>query len=103
MVDIEKFIKKRGNGGIIIGRKKIYTLAYVDDLAIIATTEKVLKKMLKTAEKYLEEKEMTLNVGKSKVLVFSKRDRGREERKWKWKEESKEEVEEFKYLEYTFL
>lgn len=90
IADIEEFLKKRGNGGV-------YTLAYADDLAIIATTEKELKRMIKTTEKYLEEKEMILNAEKSKVMVFSRRDRNKEERKWKWKEECIEEVEEFNW------
>lgn len=46
---------------------------------------------------------MIINAEKSKVLVFSKRDGNKEERKWKWKGESLEEVEEFKYLGYTFV
>lgn len=98
-----EFIRKRRNGGDTIGRKRFYSLAYADDLAILATTEKDLKRILKTLKKYLDEKEMILNAEKSKVLVFSRQDRNKEERKWKWKEESIEEIEEFKYQGYTFM
>lgn len=46
---------------------------------------------------------MILNVEKSKVLIFSRRDSNREKRQWKWKKENLEEVEELKYLGYTFM
>lgn len=103
IADVEEFFKKRGNGGVSIGRSRIYTLAYADDLAVMATEEKELRKMLKSLEKYFKEKEMILNVEKSKVLVFWKKDRDKGKRRCSWKEEEIEEVEEFKYLGYTFM
>lgn len=75
IADVEEFIKKKGNGGVTIGRKKIYTLAYANDLAIIATLEKDLRRMLKTLEKYLKEKELILNA--EKVLVWQTRKKQR--------------------------
>lgn len=103
IADVEEFLRKRGNGGASIGRSRFYTLAYADDLAVIATNENKLRRMLKSLGKYFKEKEMILNVEKSKVLVFSRKDRDRGKRKWRWKEEEIEEVEEFKYLGYTFM
>lgn len=103
IADVEEFLRKRGNGGASIGRSRFYTLAYADDLAVIATNENKLRRMLKSLGKYFKEKEMILNVEKSKVLVFSRKDRDRGKRKWRWKEEEIEEVEEFKYLGYTFI
>jgi len=54
--------------------------------------------MLKSLEKYFREKEMSLNVEKSKVLVFSRKDRNKKGRTWKWKKETLEEIDEFKYI-----
>jgi len=102
IADVEEFVKRRGSGGAQIGRKRIFTLAYADDLAALATEEDELKRMLKSLEKYFREKELSLNVEKSKVLVFSRKDRKKKGRTWKWKKEKLEEVEEFKYLGYTF-
>lgn len=96
IADVEEFLRKRGNGGASIGTSRFYTLAYADDLAVIATNENKLRRMLKSLGKYFKEKEMILNVEKSKVLVFSRKDRDRGKRKWRWKEEEIEEVEEFK-------
>lgn len=52
-------------------------------------------------ERYFREKELILNASKSKIL-FSKRDREKEKRSWKWKHEEIKEVVEFKYLGFTF-
>jgi len=101
IADVEEFMKRRGNGGAQIEKKRIFTLAYADDLAALATEEDELKRVLKSLEKYFREKEMSLNMKKSKVLVFSRKDRNKKGKTWKWKE-TLEEVDEFKYLGYTF-
>lgn len=103
IADVEEFLRKSSNGGVCIGRSRIYTLAYADDLAVMATEVTELKKMLRSLERYFREKELTLNVDKSKVLVFSKKDSDRGKRNWSWKEERIEEVEECRYLGYTFM
>lgn len=102
IADIEEILKKKGNGGVTIGRRRIYSLAYADDLAILATEQYELKRMIKSLERYFQEKEMMLNVEKSKVLVFSKKDGNKNKKQWKWQGENIEEVQEFKYLGYTF-
>lgn len=103
IADVEEYLRKRMNGGVSLGRRRIYTLAYADDLAVLATNEEDMKQMLKSLERYFKEKDMTLNANKSKVLVFCRQDRQKEERQWKWKEESIEEVDEFKYLGYVLF
>lgn len=40
---------------------------------MLAKSEKDMKKMLKNLEKYLEGKRLTLNAGKSKILLSAKR------------------------------
>lgn len=63
--------------------RKIYTLAYADiaDIAIMVEDEKGMKGIMGKLEKYLEEKGMELNVGKTKIM------RRRKGRKigWRWK------------------
>lgn len=73
IADVKDFLKKRQNGGARLGKRRIYTLAYVDDLAM-AETKKEMKKMLKSLERYLEEKELTLNADKSKMFFVRKRE-----------------------------
>lgn len=82
IADIEEYLKKRQNGGVTVGRKRIFTLTYADDLAVMAEIDKEMVRMLKSLERYFEEKRLTLNAQKSKVMVFCKKERERQERKW---------------------
>lgn len=76
IADVKKFLKKRQNGGVTIGRRKIYTLAYAD-LTMMAKMKRDMKKMLKSLERYFEEKRLTLNLNKSKILVLSLLQKGK--------------------------
>lgn len=40
----------------VIGKKKIWSLSYADDIALIATSEQELKRMMKKFKKYREER-----------------------------------------------
>lgn len=95
---MEEFLKKRLEGGTIIGKMKIFTLAYADDMAMMAESEKEMEKILRALKKYLEEKGLQLNTTKSKTMVCSKRDSGKHLGKWTWNNKNIEEVEEFKCI-----
>lgn len=79
--DIDEVLEKGGWGGVKLGGRKIYTLAYADDIAIMAEDEEGMKGIIGKLEKYLEKKGMELNVGKTKIM------RCRKGRKigWRWK------------------
>lgn len=69
--DLEKVLQEAQAGGIVIG-KKIWSLAYADGIALIPKTPEELKEMIGRMKRYLEKKELTLNVEKSKILTFKK-------------------------------
>lgn len=50
-----------------VGRERIYTLSYADDVVILAQREEDMKELLKRLEKYVEEKKQILNTEKSKI------------------------------------
>lgn len=50
----------------MIGEKKIYTLAYVDDVALL--DEERMKEMMGTLERYLEENSLDLNISNTKIM-----------------------------------
>jgi len=77
IADVEEKMKKGQIGDIRIGKESIWTLAYVDDLVIMAKSEEGMKEMLKRMERYLKGKKLQLNVEKTKMNMF------REERKKK--------------------
>jgi hypothetical protein len=85
-----------------VGREKVWSLAFADDMVIVAKSEREMKEMMRNLEKYVRKKKLEVNVEKTKIMVFSKRKRKNEESEWKWEESKIERVSEFKYLGYTF-
>ncbi|XP_025262551.1 golgin subfamily A member 6-like protein 22 [Camponotus floridanus] len=100
LADLEEEMKKVQEGGVVLGRKKIYSLSYADDVALMSTTPEGLKEMIERLGKYLEKKGLELNTEKSKIMVFRKGQGRRTRLEFKWKEEVIEEVKEFTYLGY---
>ena len=49
-------MEKGGWGGVRLGGKKVYTLAYVDDVAVLAEDEEGMKGMMARLERYLDGK-----------------------------------------------
>jgi len=88
-------------GGVRIEGKKIYTLAYADDVVILADREEELEAMIRRLERYMEGKDLELNVEKTKIVGFRKAGGRMRERVWKWKGKRIEVVNEFKYLGYV--
>lgn len=87
-------------GGVKIGDKRIYTLAYADDIVLLMEEEKGMRTMIGRLEEYLDRKRLELNAEKTKIMRF-KRGGGRMKKKeWRWKEKRMEEVKEFSYLGY---
>lgn len=86
----------------MIGREKIWSLAYADDLVLLAMSPQELKEMMGSLKKYLEKKELNLNAEKSKMLIFRKGRSQRKKEEWKWGDENIEEVKDFKYLGFHF-
>ena len=100
--DLDEKLAAGQAGGVVVGKTKVWTLAYADDVAMVAKEEREMKEMLKELEKYTERKKLTVNVEKSKIMVF-KKGRGKKEKfKWVWRNEEIEEVKEFRYLGYQF-
>lgn len=100
--DLEEKLRRGQAGGVLIGREKIWSLAYADDIALLAKHPQDLKEMMGRMKRFLEGKELLLNTEKSKVITF-KRGRGQKKKEeWKWGDERIEEVKNFKYLGYHF-
>ena len=66
----------------MVGRNKFWTLAYADDIVLLAYEEKEMKKIMRRLEKYLDRKKLQLNEENSKIMVFRKG--GRKKRKTEW-------------------
>lgn len=58
MTDLESFIKKGGWEGVIVKGKRIYFLAYADDVVLIADEEDDMRAMMARLGNYLEGKDL---------------------------------------------
>lgn len=61
----------------------MYTLAYADDLLLLAEEEGGIKCMVARLERYLDRKGLELDVRKSKMMRFRKGGRREEEFHWR--------------------
>lgn len=63
---------RRGIGGRELDGKdkgkKIYSLAYADDVAVVVEDEGKMRRMLKNLKKYVDGKSLEINVEKTKVM-----------------------------------
>lgn len=98
---IERMLRLNQSGGVLLGRTKIFVLAFADDLVLIADRAADLKDMMNAMYRYSERMEMTINAGKSKVMVFNKGSRKSTE-KWVIGGNEIEEVDSYVYLGVTF-
>ncbi|KAH0815458.1 hypothetical protein GEV33_007333 [Tenebrio molitor] len=67
----------------------------------VRSGQKGMKEMLGNMEKYMRRKKLTVNVEKSKMMVFRKGGGRRKINEWRWEKDKIEEVKEFKYLGYV--
>lgn len=78
LADIEEKMRKVkwGGGGIKLSEEREYTLAYADDMVLMAEGEDEMRSMLERLERYLDKKRLKLNPEKTKIMRFSQEKRG---------------------------
>ena len=82
LADLEEKMGKKGMGGVILGNKRIYSLTYADDVVLLADDEGGMNLLMKRFEEYVREKDLMVNVPKTKVVYFRKR---KNDVKYGWK------------------
>ncbi|XP_020298810.1 uncharacterized protein LOC109863043, partial [Pseudomyrmex gracilis] len=65
--DLEKEMGKVKWGGVRLGGEKICTLAYADDMVILAEEKEGMKSMIDRLEGYLDKKKVELNADKTNM------------------------------------
>ena len=80
---------------------RIYLLAYANDVVLVAEEERGMKQMMRTFEEYVREKDLTVNMNKTKMMCFRKR-KQKVEYAWRIAGEEVELMEEFCYLGFWF-
>lgn len=62
--------KERRRRGIELGGKKVYTLAYADDVVLLANNKGEMRNMIGRLKEYLKSKRLMLNTKKTKIIRF---------------------------------
>ena len=70
IADLDQVLEKGQAGGVVIGKYKVMSLAYADDIVILAKTVREMIEMLGRLERYIKKRKLYLNVEKSKMMVF---------------------------------
>ena len=101
--EIEEVLRKGQDGGVVIGREKVWMLAYADDMVLFARSMSEMKVMIKRVERYMDKRDMVVNVGKTKWMKFRNKGRKGRDECLNWKGSAIERVSVFKYLGVWFM
>ena len=82
-------------------KKKLFYLAFADDIGLICNDADEMKGALKSLENYCRRKQLVINVPKTKILTFGKGRPVKSTTYW-LNDEAVEEVKHFKYLGVKF-
>lgn len=99
--DLEEEMQRVRWGEIKLEGNRVCTLAYADDVVLLAEEEGEMRSIIERLERYVDGKGLELNVEKTKVLRFREGGGRMSKVNWWWKGKKIEEVKEFKYLGYT--
>jgi exonuclease III len=99
--ELDAVLKRNQLGGVVLGRSKIHSLAFADDLAILARSAAELKDMIKAVHRFAAGRELNINDKKSKIMMFSRGGRKSGQGVWKVDKQTYEEVGTFRYLGVT--
>ena len=102
MNDIEEQFINSGLDGIDTDMLKIFMLLYADDIVIFANTKEQLQNSLDLLLEYCNRWKLTINISKTKVIVFRNGGVLPQEMKFYYNGEVLEIVSEFKYLGIVF-
>ena len=100
--DIEEHFMLKGYEGIDVGLLKLFLLLYADDIVIFSETEEGLRKGLLLLEEYCDRWRLTVNTDKTKVMIFKKGGRNRNDMNFCYKNKKIEIVKQFTYLGIKF-
>lgn len=94
IVDMEERLKETLAAGVRVGGSRFCSLAYADDVVILAVSEAGMRQVMI----YLEERKLTLNVAKTKMMIFGNGRGKKKKTSWRWKRKEIEVVNVFVYL-----
>ena len=100
--DIELNLQENLNDGISIDKLQLYLLLFADDAVIFSETRAGLQNHLNNLESYCQKWNLTVNVNKTKIVVFRKGGNLGQNDKWFYGDSEIEIVNSFTYLGVVF-
>lgn len=73
--ELEMFIQTMGGEGALLSGSLISTLLYADDVVLISSSIEGLQAHLDALHRFCQDRGLTVNLGKTKVMVFNTSDR----------------------------
>ena len=102
--DLETFMRENGIRGVQMNHlKEVLLLGYADDLAFFADSPVQMRKILLVLQKYCKLNLLTVNVRKTKIMVFHKGGFNVNEYKFFYENETLEVVKSYKFLGVEFF
>ena len=100
--DFESFLMKKGGKSIDIGMINLFLILYADDTVIISDSAEGLQRQLNALYSYCADWKLTVNVSKTKIMVFRNRGKLNEREQWFYNGIRIEVVNTFNYLGLLF-
>jgi hypothetical protein len=101
--DVAEKVSKNGKHGIqfLPGLQEIFLLLFADDICLISTTPAGLQNQINNLEKASEALGLSVNLNKTKIMIFRKGGHLSKAEKWFYKGKQIEVVNSYKYLGFT--
>ena len=102
IADIENSLQENMNAGITLDQLSLYLVLFADDAVIFSDSPQGLQQSLNQLHQYCETWNLTVNVDKTKIMVFRKGGVLAEDLKWYFNGVEIEIVSQFNYLGVVF-
>ena len=102
--NVADYVRTNGKHGVqlIPGREEIFLLLFADDIALVSTSPAGLQNQINNLDKASEGIGLTVNLDKTKVMIFRKGGHISSVEKWLYRGREVEIVNSYKYLGFTF-
>lgn len=101
IANLEETLQKGQAGGIVLGKKKIWSLGFADDIVCMAKTKNELSEMIERVGKFMLKRDLKVSTCKTKIMICSNSRISRGE-EFRWSGSKIECVKNFKYLGVIF-
>ena len=96
--DLETYLEQNPNASLTLDQLSMYLLMFADDTVIFSESVEGLQLSLNNLESYCNKWDLTVNIDKTKIVVFKKGGSLSRQEKWTYAGETVEIVNSFNYL-----